>query len=138
MLRYLLDTNIVSEPLRPNPHPSIVRQLEAWQEVCALPSIVWHELLYGCFRLPTSARRARIEDYLLNVVAETLVIVDYNSSAAEWHARERARLSHLGKAPPFSDGQIAAIAAVNNLTLVSFNLQDYAQFEGLDVTNWLV
>lgn len=136
MLRYLLDTNIVSEPLRPDPHPSIVRKLETWQPVCALPSVVWHELLYGCFRLPVSARRVRLEDYLFNVVATTLVLLDYDGVAAEWHARERARLAQIGKTPPFADGQIAAIAAVNRLTLVSFNVQDYATFEGLDVTDW--
>jgi tRNA(fMet)-specific endonuclease VapC len=91
---------------------------------------------HGCFRLPASARRARIEDYLLNVVATALVIVDCDSAAAERHAREHVRLSQLGKSPPFADGQIAAIAATNGLTLVTFNVQDYAQFSGLEVTDW--
>ena len=37
---------------------------------------------------------------------------------------------------PFQDGQIAAIAFVNDLTLVTFNRADFKRFEGLRVTTW--
>lgn len=51
-------------------------------------------------------------------------------------AKERARLVPRGATPPFADGQIAAIASVNELTLVTFNDADFRQFEGLRVLSW--
>jgi tRNA(fMet)-specific endonuclease VapC len=41
-----------------------------------------------------------------------------------------------GRVPPFVDGQIAAIAAVNGLTLVTRNVRDFRRFAGLPVVNW--
>lgn len=63
-------------------------------------------------------------------------ILDYDPAAAEWHARERVRLTVRGQTPTFADGQIAAIAAVHNLTLVTFNVDDFNRFEGLRVESW--
>ena len=63
-------------------------------------------------------------------------VLDYTNTAAEWHARERARLVARGQTPPILDGQIAAVAAVNDLTLVTFNVRDFNRFEGLRVESW--
>ena len=63
-------------------------------------------------------------------------ILDYDAAAALWHATERARLTAQGWTPPFQDGQIAAIAFVNELTLVTFNRPDFKRFEGLRTTTW--
>ena len=49
---------------------------------------------------------------------------------------ETARLVSIGMTPPFIDGQIAAIAATNGLTLVSANLADFSVFEGLQLEDW--
>lgn len=137
-LAYLLDTNIISEPLRPTPNEKLLARLKQQEAVIALASVVWHELLFGCYRLPASARRQAIEQYLFAVIAPTVPILPYDSQAAQWHAAERARLVSLGKTPPFGDGQVAAIAAVNNLTLVTANTADFASFEGLQVVNWRI
>jgi tRNA(fMet)-specific endonuclease VapC len=63
-------------------------------------------------------------------------ILDYDELAAEWHAAERARLVARGETPPFADGQIAAIAQVNDLTLVTFNDVDFRRFDGLRILVW--
>ena len=55
-------------------------------------------------------------------------------------AREAGEASHLldlGQLPPDLDGQIAAVAATNRLTLVTANLADFERFEGLAVESWL-
>lgn len=52
------------------------------------------------------------------------------------HAAERARLEESGTTLPFVDGQIAAIARVNELVLVTSNVKDFAPFTGLTVENW--
>ncbi len=136
-LVYLLDTNAISEPLRPSPNPHLLQRIQENEGQVAIPSIVWHELLYGCWRLPESKRRQAIEQYLFEVVRKTIPILPYDSQAAQWHAGERARLTRLGQPPPFADGQIAAIAAVQGLTLVTANAADFAQFEGIETANWL-
>ncbi len=52
-------------------------------------------------------------------------------------AKERARLSNLGLTPSFVDGQIAAVAATNELILVTANTIDFADFQDLQIENWI-
>ena len=135
-LRYLLDTNVISEPLRPTPHPAVLEKLRLNEDFLTISAITWHELWFGCLRLPVSARRTAIEAYLLQVVAPSIPVIPYEESAAAWHAAERARLATLGLTPPCADGQIAAIAHQNELTLVTFNSADYQGFQDILLDDW--
>lgn len=135
---FLLDTNAISEPLRPSPNPLLWRRLQENEGQIAIAAIVWHELLFGCWRLPESKRRRAIEQYLFDVVQPTIPILDYDAMAAQWHAGERTRLTSLGRPPAFADGQIAAVAAVNDLILVTANTADFANFKDLELINWLI
>jgi tRNA(fMet)-specific endonuclease VapC len=135
-LRFLLDTNVVSEPLRPDPSAGVLRRLERHDGEIAIASIVWHELRFGCGRLPRSRRRSAIERYLEDVVASSFPVLDYDRAAAEWHAEERARLAGRGRTPSFVDGQIAAVACVHDLVLVTSNKTDFANFRGVTVRTW--
>jgi tRNA(fMet)-specific endonuclease VapC len=135
-LRYLLDTNVVSEPLRPVPNQEVLDHLREHQTEIAIASVVWHELWYGCYRLPPSTKRTVIEAYLKDVVARTIPILPYDQRAALWHAEERARLTQIGRTPPFADGQIAAVATTNGLSLVTFNHDDYTAFQDLRLEDW--
>ena len=135
-MQYLLDTNTVSEPLRPRPAASVMRRLREHSGEAAIPAPVWHELRFGCARLQPSPRREAIERYIETVVLVSFPVLDYNRDAADWHARERARLSAIGRTPPFVDGQIAAIAYVNDLMLITLNTGDFENFEGLRVQSW--
>jgi tRNA(fMet)-specific endonuclease VapC len=137
-LRYLLDTSVISEPLRPQPDARTMARLHQHQGVVAIAAVVWHELWYGCERVPPSARRSAIENYLVHVVAATIMVLPYHEAAALWHGRERARLAALGRTPPFADGQVAATAVTHQLTLVTFKTSDYADFSGLSVEDWRV
>ncbi|MGQ0603485.1 MAG: type II toxin-antitoxin system VapC family toxin [Anaerolineales bacterium] len=134
--KYLLDTNILSEPLRSTPNTRIVNRLKRYRDELATAAVVWHELWFGCRRLPASAKREAIERYLDEVIAVSVVILPYDEKAAEWHAAERARLVADGRTPTFVDGQIAAIAAINGLTLVTLNRADYRNYHGLELEDW--
>ena len=135
-LRYLLDTNVISEPLRPAPHPGVLEKLHLNEEHLAVSAITWHELWFGCLRLPASARRTAIETYLLTVIIPAVPVLPYDQEAAAWHAAERARLASQGLTPPFADGQIAAIAHRHELTLVTFNTSDYQSFQDVSLEDW--
>jgi len=135
-LRYLLDTSVVSEPALARPNARLVRRLEQRATQCAIAAPVWHELVYGAARLPDGKRRAALDYYLQSVIRERLPVLPYDTDAAEWHARERARLESTGRSPPFVDGQIAAIAATRNLVLVTANRRHFAAFRELEVADW--
>jgi tRNA(fMet)-specific endonuclease VapC len=135
-LRFLLDSNTLSEPVRPSPNPQVMRRIEEHRKEMAVAAPVWHELLFGSERLPRSRRRERIESYLWDIVAASLPILSYDQAAATWHASERARLEAIGRTPPYVDGQIAAIARTNDLVLVTANGADFAGFNGLSVEDW--
>lgn len=134
--RYLLDTSIVSSPISKVPDPEVLARLEAHGSECAIAAPVWHELTFGCERLPEGKRRDAIEAYLQDVVLASFPVLGYDAAAAQWHGIERARLEALGKPPPYVDGQIAAIAHVNDLTLVTLNVKDFSRFKGIDVERW--
>jgi tRNA(fMet)-specific endonuclease VapC len=136
ILRFLLDADIISEPLKPKPDENIINRLREHQGELGIASVVWHELRYGCYRLPKSVRRTAIETYLFEVVAPSIDILPYDEQAANWHAAERARLTKLGRTPPFADAQLAAIAAVSNLILATFNTGNYEDFQDVLIEDW--
>lgn len=138
MIRYLLDTNVVSEPARPDPSEEVVNRLEARSGEVALPSIVWHELVYGVERMDEGRRRTYLSDYLSEVVRPSMPIIPYDDAAAQWHGAARARLEAQGHPRPFADGQIASIAATRELILVTRNTSDFKRYDGLHVENWFV
>ena len=134
-MRYLLDTSIVSETRKLRPNGAILERIMRHGGVCAIGAPVWQEVLYGCERLPRGRRRTNLEDHLQNVVRQLFPIFPYDEAAATWHASERARLERRGKTPPFVDGQIAAIAAVRGLTVVTANVEDFKAFD-VRVERW--
>lgn len=136
MIRYVLDTNVVSELARPEPDPAVLARYRAREQETAIAALVWHELLYGVERLPPGRRRDLLGLYMTEVVAVSLPILPYDAEAAAWHGRERARLERLGKSRPFVDGQIAAIAATRGLVLATRNTQDFRGYDGLHVEDW--
>ena len=135
-LTFLLDTNVISEPVRPSPNKHILKKIQQYQFRIAISALTWHELLFGMNRIPDSARRRELEQYLVQGLAAEIPVLPYDHLAAEWHAIERARLAESGKVAPFVDSQIAAVTAVNRLTLVTRNTKDFSFFTGLQIEDW--
>ncbi len=136
MLKYLLNTNIISETMRPKPNATLLARFKRHKDEIALPAVGWHELWYGVKRLEPSRKRNALEEFLEQVLARTIPILPYDTRAAEWHAAERARLGRIGKMPPLADGQIAAIAHVNTLILVTRNTADFEHFQDIELEDW--
>ena len=134
--KYLLDTNILSEAIRPKPNQKVLRKLQKYQQELTTATIVIHELLFGCYRLPLSKKRQTLQTYIETVILANLPILNYDLISAQWHALERARLTSIGKTPAFIDGQIAAIYYTNQLILVTNNVSDFQYFQGLSIENW--
>lgn len=134
--RFLLDTNVTSEPALQAPNARLLRRLKEEAHQCAIAAPIWHELVFGVKRMSRGKRRNELQTYLNEVVQASFPILPYDEAAASWHGEERARLEKLGKPAPFVDGQIAAIAFVNGLQLVTNNAKDFRRFKGLGVVSW--
>ena len=135
-MKFLADTNVFAEALKPKPNAKLMRRLKRHQAEIVVAAPVWHEMWFGCLRLPKGSRQETIERYLTRVLQPALLILPYSRSAAEWHAKERARLVSKGRTPAFVDGQIASIAAENDLTVVTSNREDFTVFRGIKVVDW--
>ena len=136
-MKFLLDTNVLSEALKFKPHPNVMKHLEESQKDIVTAAIVIHELHHGWSTFPEESKKKQtIKTYIDNVIIPNIPSYPYDNDAAKWHAIERARQKSLGRPLPFVDGQIAAIAAVNSFTLVTRNLTDFKFYSDLKIVNW--
>lgn len=135
-MKFLLDTNVISESVKTSPNEAALNLIKHHQLEIVTAAPVWHELCYGSQRLPSSHKKDIIESFLNDVLRPNMIILPYDERAAEWHAQERARLSSIGQTPSIVDGQIAGITKVNGLILVTRNTTDFKKFSGLKVENW--
>lgn len=133
---YLLDTNVLSEPVAARPNGPVMRGLAANRGRLAIASVTWQEILFGMLLLRPGRRREQIEDYLFHRIRPALPILPFDEAAAQWQAEQRARLRQAGRSPSYPDSQIAAIAAANGLILVTHNVADFAQFPVPGIENW--
>lgn len=137
-LKYLLDTNILSEAVKPQPNRGVMAQLKQCSGEYCTSVTVWHELNYGIARMADSKRKRSLQSYLDALSGSGLSVLPYDKTAGEWLAKERGRLAQQGIAVSLADGEIAAVAAVNNLMVVTRNVKDFAEFDGLVVEGWFV
>jgi hypothetical protein len=132
-VRYLLDTNVISEWTRPRPDPAVGAWLETVDEDALYLSVLaFAEIRLGIELLAHGQKRRRISAWLHDDLAARFDgrIIDIDLAIVDaWTAivaRGRAR----GATPPILDAFLAATALVHQLTLVTRNERDLA---GLDL-----
>ena len=136
MSGFLLDTNVISELTRENPHPGVIAFLTE-QEDLWLPSLVIHELEYGVQLLPHGRRRDTLQASLSNIVSSYVDrILPLDRTAAEIAAQIRARARRLGRSLDLGDALIAGIAQTNAFTLVTRNVSDFDIVEIAVMNPW--
>jgi tRNA(fMet)-specific endonuclease VapC len=135
-MRFLLDTSIVSETMRPSPNRRILQRLVLHQGHFGICAPTWQELAFGVRRLPDGARRTALHTLLVELREALPPLLPFTGDAADWLATEMARLERRGHEVECEDGQIAAIAHVNDLTLVTANTKHFSRFRGLRLADW--
>jgi predicted nucleic acid-binding protein len=132
-VKYLLDTNIVSELMKAVPDPRVVAWVDEHDADTALCSVVLAELASGIEALDDGKRKAGLNKELRFIQEEYRErILPFDESAAwEW-ARYMRLVKNAGFAPPLLDSQIAATARAWGLKVVTRNEDD---FPLMDVVN---
>lgn len=132
----MLDTNAISELIKPQPDRNFLVHFQQHRHAISLAAPTWHELLFGLERLPPGQKRSLIGEFL-TTLADSVEILPYDQQAAAWHAQQRARLMALGNNPPLMDSQIAAVAVRFSLPLVTHNTRDFLAFPELCCLDWI-
>jgi tRNA(fMet)-specific endonuclease VapC len=132
-VRYLLDTNIVSDLIR-RPQGLVAARIAAVGEANVCTSvIVAAELRYGAVKRGSPALSAQVESVL-----ETIELVPFESPMETAYATVRTRLESLGTPIGANDLLIAAQVLTLGHTLVTDNVGEFARVAGLAHENWLV
>jgi predicted nucleic acid-binding protein len=129
----LLDTNVVSEAMKPEPHPSVRDWLDAQAaETLFLSSVTVAELMFGIGALPRGKRKDRLAT-ALDGVMELFEprILPFDTQAARRYADLAVKARKAGKGFPTPDGYIAAIAAARGFAVAS---RDTAAFTAAGLT----
>ena len=131
-MRYLLDTNIVSELIR-NPRGSVTERVrEAGESQVATSIIVAAELRYGAAKKGSARLTAQIE-----AVLGALEVLPFEEPADRVYGVLRAGLEQKGQPIGGNDLLIAAQALSLGFTLVTANEREFAKIEDLPCENWL-
>ena len=131
-MRYLLDTNIISEALK-KPNGKIARKFSRLKAGSfGLSTIVSCEILYRLEKHPSDKIANKIRRGL-----QTIPVLDIPAAAAKTYGTIRANLERRGLTIGANDMLIAAHAIHANLTLVSDNVKEFDRVPGLKVENWL-
>ena len=124
----ILDTNVVSEPLKPSPEPAVLAWLDRQApETLYLTTINLAELLAGIEALPQGRRRTKLYEALTTQMMPLFIerILAFDKKAAEGFALINAGAKAAGNPISFADGAIAAIASAHGFWLATRNVSDF-------------
>lgn len=130
----VLDTNVVSEAMRPQPTPVVVAWLNAQAaETLYLSSVTLAELLFGIGALPAGVKKDRLARALDRLVALFPGrVLPFDQDAARRYADMAVAARALGRPLPVADGYLAATAAARGFAVATRNIQHFGD-TGVDL-----
>lgn len=134
----VLDTNVISEAMRPQPDAAVLAWLNGQvAETLYLSSVTLAELLFGIGALPAGARRDRLAqalDALLALFPGR--ILPFDQDAARRYAEMAVTARVAGRSLPITDGYIAATAASRGFAVATRNATDFQDTGVVLVDPW--
>jgi toxin FitB len=124
----ILDTNVVSEPLKPKPEAAVINWLNVQEpQTLYLTTINVAELLAGIEIMPTGRKRTALKAALNDTIMPLFEgrILQFDNKAAEAFAKINAKVQSTGGAISFADCAIAAITQANGFALATRNVRDF-------------
>lgn len=137
--RILLDTNVLSELMRPKPDAQVLRWFSArGAQVRFVVSVITQaEILLGIALLPAGKRRTALAGVAAQMFEREFhgLNLAFDERAAPAYAAIMAASSRKGRPMSVEDGQIAAIATVHRLPLATRNVRDFESIAGLAIVD---
>lgn len=134
----LLDTNVISEAMRPSPNPDVIHWLDAQpaRDVW-ISAITIAEIRLGIMRLPQGKRRDVLSDLAEKMFREDFanLCLPFDCDAARQYAHIVSQRNKQGRPVSVEDAQLAAIAIVGGLVLATRNTGDFYDIKGLALLN---
>ncbi len=118
----LLDTNVISEPIRRSADPRVIAWIDAQaMETLFLSAITVAELRSGVALLPAGKRRAGLQENLERLVLPLFAgrVLPFDLACTQAYAALLAKARSTGLAIATADGYIAAIAAANGFSVAT-------------------
>jgi toxin FitB len=125
---FLLDTNAISEWVKPRPNPGLMDWMASADEDRIFISVIsLAELCYGVQRMPVGKRRSRLEQWLRDELPLRFEnrILQVDTDVAELWGRTVSRSEAVGRPIGAMDAFLAATAETHQLTLVTRNVSDF-------------
>ena len=140
-MRYLLDTNIVSELVKPTPNPQVVQWMRNQQAASLFLSVLTlMEIRQGINRMAQGQRRTQLSLWLENELPKRFLgrILPVDTIVADRCGQLCAHRLDVGHAMELADGLIVATSIVHQLTLVTRNMDDFKYLDVLLLNPWEV
>jgi len=135
----VLDTNVLSELMRPAPSPVVVAWLDRQTPGdVATTAITVAEILFGIERLPAGRRRNALAVLAADMFDQEFTgrLLPFDALAASHYAGQMAALERQGAPVAMADGQIAAICQAHRATLATRNTKDFQNMEVVLINPW--
>lgn len=133
----LLDTNVLSELMRPKPEPTVVLWISGQHtdDLC-ISSITMAEILHGVARLPKGKRQRDLHTSAMIMFEEDFGerVLPFDTPATLYYAHLMTTRGHAGRPMSMADAQIAAICRTHDAALATRNIKDFEE-SGVSLIN---
>jgi predicted nucleic acid-binding protein len=129
----VLDTEVLSELMKPAPSPEVVRWVDAQEpRDVAVTAVTMAEILHGVARLPEGKRKAALLELAADLFSEEFAerVLPFDESAATYYADLVVTRERAGRPVSMAGAQIAAICLSHEALLATRNTRD---FEGVAI-----
>lgn len=134
-MRYVADTNVVSELMKREPSPRVVDWLMDHEGQVYLTSVTVKELYFGMLRLPDGKRKRLLDEAISGIVMDcSHRTFSYDAFCGYLCAKLHSQAIADGHTPTIEDLMIAAICQRNDAVLLTRNVKDFA-YLGIEVVN---
>lgn len=136
----LLDTNVISELVRPTPDRTVLAYLRTLvPETVFTAAVCEAEIRYGLARMPLGQRRdqliARIEALFASGFEDQ--VMPFDSACAALYGQIRASREAVGKPIEVEDAMIAATARAHGASLATRNVSDFVDCDTIVINPWI-
>ncbi len=133
---YLLDLAVLAELTRPAGNRQVLTRFRQHETVSAIAAATAYALVRGVETLPEGPRRNQLAAFAHELLGSGLPVLPFDREAAIWLAREMPRRERQGRPWTRTEGEQAAIAAVNEMVLVTRTPGLYAGASGVRTEDW--